>query len=92
VRVRDGWFGLVDDPFVRRFFTGYMWVGACAVVGESLVAVYAIEVLRRDASTSGLLAAAIPAGAILGTILGRSSGDDTHKLRLHPSWPCWVPS
>jgi predicted MFS family arabinose efflux permease len=82
VKVRDGWYGLVDDPFVRRFFTGYMWVGACAVVGESLVALYAIEVLHREASTSGLLAAAIPAGAILGTVLGRSHGNDTQKLRV----------
>src|SRR5205814_5706978 len=59
VRVREGWHALVDDPFVRRFFVSYMYVGACAVVGESLVALYALGVLDRDASVSGLLAAAI---------------------------------
>ena len=81
VRVRDGWHALVDDPFIRRFFVGYLYVGACAVVAESLVALYAIQVLHREASISGLLAAAIPAGAIVATILTRAHGDDTAKLR-----------
>jgi predicted MFS family arabinose efflux permease len=82
VRVRDGWHSLVDDPFVRRFFTAFMWVGSCAVVGESIVALYALNVLHREAAISGVLAAAIPAGGIIGTILGRSSGDDREKLRV----------
>jgi predicted MFS family arabinose efflux permease len=81
VRVRDGWFALVDDPFIRRFFVGYLYVGACAVVGESLVALYALDVLHRQAGISGLLAAAIPAGAILATVLARTESDDTSKLR-----------
>jgi hypothetical protein len=81
VRVRDGYRALVDDPYVRRFFVGYTFVGACAVVGEALVALYAIQVLQREAGISGLLAAAIPAGAILATILARTHGDDTRKLR-----------
>jgi len=92
VRVRDGWFGLVDDPFVRRFFTGYMWVGACAVVGESLVAVYAIEVLRRDASTSGLLAARSRPVRFLARFSGDQVVTTLTSSGLHPSWPCWVPS
>jgi hypothetical protein len=82
VRVRDGWHGLVDDPFVRRFLTGFMWVGACAVVGESIVVLYALEVLQRDAGTAGLLAASIPLGGIVATILGRSRGSDSQKLRV----------
>jgi Transmembrane secretion effector len=82
VRVRDGWHGLVDDPFVRRFLTGFMWVGSCAVVGESIVVLYALDVLHREAATGGLLAAAIPLGGIAGTVLGRSHGSDTHKLRV----------
>lgn len=81
VRVRDGWHALVDDPLIRRFFVGYTVVGACAVVGESLVALYALQVLARDAGVSGLLAAALPVGAILGTILARTHGDDADKLR-----------
>lgn len=81
VRISDGWHSLVDDPFIRRFFVGYLYVGACAVVAESLVALYAIQVLHRAAGISGLLAAAIPAGAILATIIARSHGDDTAKLR-----------
>lgn len=81
VRVRDGWHALVDDPFIRRFFVGYLYVGACAVVGESLVVLYAIQVLQRDAGTSGLLAAAIPLGAIFATVLARAHGDDTAKMR-----------
>jgi len=82
VRVRDGWHSLVDDPFVRRFFTAFMWVGACAVVGESIVALYAIDELHREAAVSGLLAAAIPLGGIIGTVLGRSHGDHSAKLRV----------
>lgn len=81
VRVRDGWHALVDDPFVRRFFVSFTVVGSCAVVGESLVALYALQVLIEKAATSGLLAAAIPLGAIVATVLGRSRGSDTAKLR-----------
>jgi hypothetical protein len=79
--VRDGWRALVDDPFIRRLFFGFSVAGACAVVGESLVAVYALQVLFDTAGTSGLLAAAIPAGAIVATIISRTHGDDTTKLR-----------
>jgi predicted MFS family arabinose efflux permease len=81
VRVRDGWRALVDDPFIRRFFVGYTFVGSCAVVGESLVALYALKELHDEAGTSGLLAAAIPAGAILAAVFARGTGDDTAKLQ-----------
>lgn len=81
VRVRDGWRAVVDDPFIRRFFVSYTIVGACAVVGESLVALYALQVLFEEAGASGLLAAAIPVGAIVAAVLARSRGDDTAKLR-----------
>jgi MFS family permease len=81
VRVRDGWRASVDDPFIRRFVVGWMWVGACTVVGESLVALYAIEVLHESAGASGLLAAAIPVGAILATMFARARGSHTDKLR-----------
>ena len=81
VRVRDGWSALVDDPFIRRLFFGFSVAGASAVVGESLVAVYALQVLYDSAGTSGLLAAAIPAGAIIATIFSRTHGDDAKKLR-----------
>lgn len=81
VRVRDGWRAMVDDPFIRRFVVSYTVVGACAVVGESLVALYALRVLHRTAGVSGLLAAAIPAGAIVATIAARSHGDHGAKMR-----------
>jgi hypothetical protein len=81
VKVRDGWHALVDDPFIRRFFVGYTCVAGCAVVAESLVALYALRVLHDEAGTSGLLAASIPAGAILATVLARGGGDDTAKLQ-----------
>ena len=81
VRVRDGWRTVVDDPFIRRFFVSYTIVGACAVVGESLVVLYALQVLLEDSSASGLLAAAIPVGAILAAVLAQSRDNDTGKLR-----------
>ena len=81
VRVRDGWRAIVDDPFIRRFFVSYTIVGACAVVGESLVVLYALQVLVEEPGASGLLAAAIPIGAIVAAVLARSHGDDTGKLR-----------
>jgi predicted MFS family arabinose efflux permease len=81
VKVRDGWHALVDDPLIRRFFVGYMYVGACAVVAESLVVLYALQVLHNEAGTSGLLAAAIPAGAIIATVFARGHGNDISKLR-----------
>jgi predicted MFS family arabinose efflux permease len=80
--VRDAWNAVFDDPFVRRFVTSFTVVGSAAVVAESLVAIYAIEELHSQAGVSGLLAAAIPVGAIVATVLGRSSGDDTAKLRV----------
>jgi MFS family permease len=82
IGVRDGWHAVVDDPFVRRFFVTFTVTGACAIVAESLVAVYAIEVLERSASVSGWLAAAIPVGAITAAIFARPrGGSDTTKLR-----------
>lgn len=81
VRVRDGWRTVVDDPFIRRFFVSYTVVGACAVVGESLVALYALQVLAEEAGVSGVLAASIPIGAIVAAVLARSHGDDSAKLR-----------
>jgi len=71
----------LDDPFIRRLLVGWMWVGACTVVGESLVALYALQVLHKSAGVSGLLAAAIPVGAIAATLLARSRGSDSEKLR-----------
>jgi MFS family permease len=82
IRVRDGWRAVVDDPFVRRFFVTFTFTGACAVVAESLVAVYALQVLNDSASVSGLLATAIPIGAIGATVFARPrGGSDTSKLR-----------
>jgi hypothetical protein len=81
VRVRDGWRAIVDDPFIRRLFVGYTFVGACAVVGESVVAIYGLQILEGDAGMTGLLAAAIPAGAIVATVLSRSHGSDNLKMR-----------
>jgi MFS family permease len=81
VRVFDGWRASVDDPFIRRFLVGWLWVGACTVVAESLVALYAIQVLHESAGISGLLAAAIPVGAVLATLFARNRGSHTEKLR-----------
>jgi predicted MFS family arabinose efflux permease len=80
--VRDAWNAVFDDPFVRRFVTSFTVVGSAAVVAESLVAIYAIEELHSEAGVSGLLAAAIPVGAIAATVIGRSGGDDRAKLRV----------
>ena len=80
--MRDGWNAVVDDPFVRRFFVTFTITGASAVVAESLVAVYALQELMRPAGVAGLLAAAIPLGAIAATVLARPrGGSDTYKLR-----------
>jgi MFS family permease len=82
IRVRDGWNAVIDDPFVRRFFVTFTVTGACAVVAESLVAVYALQVLMSSAGTAGLLAAAIPIGAIVATVVARPrGGSDTAKLQ-----------
>ena len=81
IGLRDAWRALLDDPFVRRLFVGYTFVGACAVVGESLVAIYGLRELSSEAGTTGLLAAAIPAGAIIATIASRGHGTDTVRLQ-----------
>jgi MFS family permease len=82
IRVRHGWRAVVDDPFVRRLLITYTVAGACAVVAESLVAVYALQVLMESAGVAGLLAAAIPVGAILATVIARPrGGTHTSKFR-----------
>ena len=80
-RVKDGWSVVMTDPFVRRFLLTYGVIGACAVVGQALVVPYAIEELNGGSGQAGLLAAAIPCGAIVATVLVRSSGTDTERLR-----------
>ena len=80
-RVRDGWRVVTGDPFVRRFLLTYGVIGASAIVGEALVVPYAVDELGGGPGQAGLLAAAIPCGAILATILTRSRGTDTEKLR-----------
>jgi predicted MFS family arabinose efflux permease len=80
-RVKDGWRVVAGDPFVRRFLLTYGVIGACAIVGEALVVPYAVNELDGGPGQAGLLAAAIPCGAIVATILSRSRGNDTKKLR-----------
>jgi predicted MFS family arabinose efflux permease len=81
IRLVDGWRALIDEPYVRRFFFSFTVVGACAVVAESLVAVYGVAELGVGATQTGLLAAAMPAGAIIAVATGRAVGTDAAKLR-----------
>jgi predicted MFS family arabinose efflux permease len=80
-RVKDGWRAVTNDPFVRRFLLTYGVIGASAIVGEALVVPYAVDELNGGPGQAGLLAAAIPCGAIVATVLTRSRGTDTEKLR-----------
>jgi predicted MFS family arabinose efflux permease len=81
VTLQDGWRALIDEPYVRRFFLSFTVVGACAVAAESLVAVYGLDELGIGPTQTGLLAAAMPAGAILAVVFARSRGTDAAKLR-----------
>jgi MFS family permease len=82
IRVRDGWHAVIDDPFVRRFLVSYTITSACAIVPESLVAVYALRELGEASSIAGVLACAIPAGTIIAVVLARPRhGTDADKLR-----------
>ena len=80
-KVKDGWRAVTSDPFVRRFLLTYGVIGASAIVGEALVVPYAVDELNGGPGQAGLLAAAIPCGAIIATVLTRSRGTDTDKLR-----------
>jgi predicted MFS family arabinose efflux permease len=80
IRLGDGWRAIVEDPYVRRFLVTCTAVGSCTVVGQSLVAVYAPDEFGAGPSTVGVLAAAMPLGAIAATVVSRGSGSDTRQL------------
>lgn len=74
------------DPYLRRA-AGLATIGAsCAIVAEALVAVYVREnlpenlLVSRDAAI-GILAAAVPLGTILASLLVRRQGEPDDLLR-----------
>jgi predicted MFS family arabinose efflux permease len=72
---------ILDEPYVRRFVLFFTAVGACAIVGESLAAVYVADELGGGAARVGALAAAVPAGVIITTALLPAKGDDDRLMR-----------
>jgi MFS family permease len=90
--VRAGLRAVFGDPFVRRFATAYTIAGACAFVGEALVAAYARDELvdayqagsadTAAAAFAGILAAAVPAGVIVTALFLPKADDDTGTMRI----------
>ena len=78
IRLRDGWNAIRGDQYIWVYVTTFSLLAACSVVAESLVASYAPEVLHEGRGTVAALAAAIPAGAIIGILLLRPRG--THQV------------
>jgi MFS family permease len=73
---------ILSDPFLRRA-AALATVGASsAIVGESLVAVYVRENLPGSSDAAiGVLAAAVPVGTIVASVLVRRHGDHAELLR-----------
>lgn len=80
--LRGGFVAIFRDPFIRRAVLFSTGVGSLAVMGESLVPVYVKEELSRSGTTTGLVAACIPLGAILASGIVRIGGGPTQLLRL----------
>ena len=73
---------IFDDPFLRRAAILAAVGGAAGIVGEALVAVYVRENLPGTGDWAiGVLAAAVPAGTILASILVRRRGEHEDLLR-----------
>jgi predicted MFS family arabinose efflux permease len=80
-RLREAWSAVIDDPFVRRFLVTFSICGSAGAVGEALVAAYGPIVLGAGPGVIGALAAAMPVGAIIATVVTRRPGDDRAQLR-----------
>lgn len=73
---------IFGDPFLRRAAAIATIGAAGAVVGEALVVVYARENLTGSTDwTIGALAAAVPLGTIVASVLVRRHGDHEDLLR-----------
>ncbi len=90
--VRPGLRAVFGERFVRRFGTTYAALAGCAIVSEALAAAYAREELVANyhptdrsqvaAAFAGILAASVPAGVILATLLLPKPESDTGAMRL----------
>jgi MFS family permease len=69
------------DRFVRRALGLYAGAAACAMVPESLVAVYVLNELHESQGTTGLVAAMVPLGTLVGTLLVPHQGRHRDLLR-----------
>lgn len=72
---------LLSDAILRRAVLLATVPGACAIVGEALVAVYARQHLNAGDWVIGVLAAAVPTGTILAGLIVPRSGDHRRLLR-----------
>lgn len=76
------WRTIQGDPYLRRAAVLATIGASCAIVGEALVAVYVRENLPRAGDGAiGILAAAVPAGTVLASVLVRRHGEPDDLLR-----------
>lgn len=85
VGLRPAWRAINGDPYVRRAIGLFSSVAACAVVPQSLIAVYVARELGGGDGTIGLVAAAIPSGTLVVSALVPVRGHPRHQLRLAAS-------
>lgn len=78
--LREGFHDLVHDRMIRRSLVLISITGALGTVDEALVVPYADRV-GISQGMLGLLAAAVPVGTILGTVLVPTRGDHRRLLR-----------
>lgn len=72
---------ILGDPYLRRA-SGLATIGAaCAIVAEALVVVYVRENLGGSDAEIGLMAAVVPLGTILSSMLVRRHGEPDDLLR-----------
>ncbi len=70
------------DPFLRRAAVMATVGASCAIVSEALVVVYAKENLKASGDAAiGILAATVPLGTILASLLVRRTGEPDELLR-----------
>ncbi|MGH2727732.1 MAG: MFS transporter, partial [Actinomycetota bacterium] len=73
---------IMGDPYLRRAAVMATVGMSCAIVGEALVVVYAKENLRVSGNGAiGVLAATVPLGTILASLLVRRKGEPDELLR-----------
>lgn len=69
------------DPLLLRAAVFGAFSSSCAIVGEALVAVYAVQEVAAGEAVVGVLAAAVPAGAIVAGLVVPRAGDHRRLLR-----------